>query len=288
MFLHIVNTVNMHYIYDQKSLLIKIITELIRKNHPRQQEIIMTNILLRARDALCLVFVLFFGNWECQIFVPWSEIDLNPWSLPSIAPPRARWIQGLTCACFRLPRAHGKFPLWIPINVLLLPKTSHSLLLPSVENSVSMQARERGKRKKKLNTTGYWLSTKTDYKNPFLKVLIDFFTGVENEEEVPQAIIHGDTDVKFYRVFPWGDDSMLIRLFSHFTDGGAKFLRNFMKEKKKSWYPSQNQKSFLAHKRFVDFKRFFKKSTAIYLHSLSGLGFQIKHSMSCKMWISDK
>ena len=70
MFLHIVNTVNMHYIYDQKSLLIKIITELIRKNHPRQQEIIMTNILLRARDALCLVFVLFFGNWECQIFVP--------------------------------------------------------------------------------------------------------------------------------------------------------------------------------------------------------------------------
>ena len=53
-------SMNMHYISDQKRLLIKIITELIRKNHPRQQEIIiMTNILLRARYALCLVFVLF-------------------------------------------------------------------------------------------------------------------------------------------------------------------------------------------------------------------------------------
>ena len=199
------------------------------------------------------------------------------WSLPSITPSRALWIQGLTCACFQLPRAHGKFPLWIPISVLLLPKTCHSLLLPSKENSVSMQARERGKRKKKLNTTGYWLSIKTYYKNPFLKVLIDFFTGVENEEEVPQAIILGDTDVKFYRVFPWGDDRVLIRLVPLFTDGGAKFLRNYMKErekKKKEWCPSQNQKSFLVHKRFVDFKRFFKQSTAIYLHSLSWLGLQ--------------
>ena len=53
-------SMNMHYISDQKRLLIKMITELIRKNHPRQQEIIiMTNILLRARYALCLVFVLF-------------------------------------------------------------------------------------------------------------------------------------------------------------------------------------------------------------------------------------
>ena len=169
------------------------------------------------------------------------------WSLPSITPSRALWIQGLTCACFQLPRAHGKFPLWIPISVLLLPKTCHSLLLPSKENSVSMQARERGKRKKKLNTTGYWLSIKTYYKNPFLKVLIDFFTGVENEEEVPQAIILGDTDVKFYRVFPWGDDRVLIRLVPLFTDGGAKFLRNYMKErekKKKSDAPARTKNPF--------------------------------------------
>ena len=67
---------------------------------------------------------------------------------------------------------------------------------------------------------------------------------MENEEEVPQAIIHGDTDVKFYRVFPWGDDSMLIRLFSHFTDGGAKFLRNFMKEKKKVDTPARTKNPF--------------------------------------------
>ena len=56
---------------------------------------------------------------------------------------------------------------------------------------------------------------------------------MENEEEVPQAIILGDTDVKFYRVFPWGDDRVLIRLVPLFTDGGAKFLRNYMKEREK-------------------------------------------------------
>lgn len=70
---------------------------------------------------------------------------------------------------------------------------------------------------------------------------------MENEEEVPQAIILGDTDVKFYRVFPWGDDRVLIRLVPLFTDGGAKFLRNYMKErekKKKSDAPARTKNPF--------------------------------------------
>lgn len=52
--------------------------------------------------------------------------------------------------------------------------------------------------------------------------------------EVPQAIIHEGTDVKFYRVFPWREDRVLIRLFPHFADGGVKSLRNFVKEKRMS------------------------------------------------------
>lgn len=95
-----------------------------------------------------------------------------------------------------------------------------------------MQARREGKKKEESEHHRI-LSIKTYYKNAFLKVLIGFLTGVENEEEVHQAIIHGNT-VKFYRVFPWEDDRMLIRLFPHFTDGGAKFLRNYTKEKNKN------------------------------------------------------
>lgn len=69
---------------------------------------------------------------------------------------------------------------------------------------------------------------------------------MENEEEVPQAIIHGNTDVKFYRVFPWEDDRMLIRLFPHFTDGGAKFLRNYTKEKNKNELMPQPEPKLLS------------------------------------------
>ena len=63
-------SMNMHYISDQKRLLIKIITELIRKNHPGQQEIIiMTNIYIVLTNCqsvrlLCMAYSGYLGNMK--------------------------------------------------------------------------------------------------------------------------------------------------------------------------------------------------------------------------------
>lgn len=52
--------------------------------------------------------------------------------------------------------------------------------------------------------------------------------------EEPQAMIREDKDVKFCGVFPWGENRVLIRLVPHFTDGGAKSLRDFLRKKRMS------------------------------------------------------
>ena len=64
--------------------------------------------------------------------------------------------------------------------------------------------------------------------------------------KVPPAIILEDKDVKFSRVFPWGEDR--IRLFPHFTDGGAKSLRDFLKEERMSWHLQPEPKVFCQSK----------------------------------------
>ena len=77
-----------------------------------------------------------------------EEVLSGPKGSAPVTPSWALWILGLTCACFGIPRGHGKFPLCIPINVLFLPETSQSLLLPSRDNSVTTQAREREKERR--------------------------------------------------------------------------------------------------------------------------------------------
>lgn len=47
--------------------------------------------------------------------------------------------------------------------------------------------------------------------------------------KVPLAMMLEDKDVKFSRVFPWGEGR--IRLFPHFTDGGVKSLKDLLKKR---------------------------------------------------------
>ena len=48
--------------------------------------------------------------------------------------------------------------------------------------------------------------------------------------ELPRATAQEDQDVKFCRVFPWAEYGVLIRVFPHFTGGGAQSLGDFLKE----------------------------------------------------------